>query len=148
MFAKTILTAAIAAATLAAPVAAAEISAGHAMQAAILNLDPSDFSRAELAQIAAERDEERRDERAAFILAQRDASPSAANAGHRMLAVTLGLDPAEFTASELGQIAGEEDEAREDERADYIRKYGRADLISSAVASDVDRSQRRGRDDS
>lgn len=147
MFAKTILTAAIAAAALAAPVAAKQVSAGHAMQAAILNLDASDFTPAELAQIAAEDDGQRRDERAAFILAQRNATPSTTNAGHRMLAATLGLDPSEFTSNELAQIAGEDDQAREDERADYIRKYGRSDKVPSAVVHDDDLNTR-GRDNS
>lgn len=53
------------------PVAASEITPGRAMEAELLNLDPSSFTLSELGQISSEATHNKRAERARFILEER-----------------------------------------------------------------------------
>ncbi|TRW90802.1 hypothetical protein FNJ84_21775 [Paracoccus sp. M683] len=148
MFTKSILTAVAAAVALAAPVAAAEANSGRDMQAAILNLDSAAFTTNELALIGAEKNDQRKAERAAYILDQKNATTGGVNGGHDMQASILGVDGAAFNTNELGQIAGEKTQGSKANRAAFIASENGRDVISSAVASDYTGAEHRGRDDS
>ncbi|AUH65427.1 hypothetical protein [Paracoccus zhejiangensis] len=145
MFTKSILTAAALAVAL--PFAA-NANDGQAMQAATLNVDASAFTTNELAQIAAERGDTRKAERAARIQAQKTEVPGVTNAGRDMQAAILNLDPANFTTNELAQIDAETSALAKAERIEKIldEKSG-ATVSTSGVKSLTVEYVHHGRDD-
>ncbi|TWI35223.1 hypothetical protein [Paracoccus sulfuroxidans] len=61
---------------------------------------------------------------------------ASANAGHDMQAELLGLDPAQFTTSELAQIGAENNFETRADLARFILSQKSAGLNSNAVAMD------------
>lgn len=76
MFAKTALAAL--ALAVAAPAFAAEVNPGNAMIARLANVDASEFNTSELGQIIGEKGDVKRQERARFILEERNRGVNAA----------------------------------------------------------------------
>ncbi|WP_299906662.1 hypothetical protein [uncultured Paracoccus sp.] len=145
MFTKSILTAA--ALAVAFPFAA-NANDGQAMQAETLNVDASAFTTNELAQIAAERGDQNKADRADRILAQKAEVPGVTNAGRDMQAAILNLDPANFTTNELARIDAETSDQAKVERIEKIldEKSG-ATVSTSGVKSLTVEYVHHGRDD-
>lgn len=120
MFTKSIFTAAALAVALPFTAFAASPNEGQAMQAAILNVDPAAFTSNELAQIAAERGDQNKAERAALILAQRNGTSDVTNGG-----------PDAFTSNELARIDAETSDIAKAERAAQIRSEKTGATVST-----------------
>lgn len=94
MITKSILTAAALAVALPFAAVAGGTNDGQAMQAALLNVDSSTFTTNELARIAAERGDQRKAERAAQIISERNGATvsTAGDGALRNVYVHVGRD--------------------------------------------------------
>lgn len=137
MLTKSIFTVAAFAVALPFTAFAAGSNGGQAMQAALLNVDASNFTANELARIDAEKGDQRKADRAALILDQRAGVPSGANGGQAMQAALLNVDASAFTTNELARIDAEKGDQRKLDRARQILREQNGATVSTLGDSAV-----------